>query len=57
MGADDEAYHCVFQQEDSHGIKGVKLDKASAGPHLHALAASGPQLSSAFQLRLHRIGE
>ena len=30
MGADDEAYHCVFQQEDSDGIKGVKLDRVSA---------------------------
>ena len=47
MGADDEAYHCVFQQEDSDGIKGVKLDKASAGPHLHASTGSGTQQSNA----------
>ena len=27
MGADDESYTCVFQQEDDVGIKGIKLDK------------------------------
>ena len=40
MGADDEAYHCVFQQEDSDGIKGVKLDKVSAGVD-HVTVADG----------------
>ena len=55
MGADDEAYHCVFQQEDSDGIKGVKLDRVSAGPPLQALrlmkqlAASGAYCSDASQ--------
>lgn len=27
MGSDDESYSCIFQQEDSQGNKGVKLDK------------------------------
>lgn len=27
MGSDDEAYNCIFQQEDSEGMRGVKLDK------------------------------
>ena len=27
MGSDDEAYHCISQQEDSEGLRGVKLDK------------------------------
>ncbi len=27
MGSDDESYSCIFQQEDSEGNKGVKLDK------------------------------
>ena len=49
MGADDEAYHCVFQQEDSEGIKGVKLDRVGAGPHLHAQSASGAQQSDTLK--------
>ena len=27
MGSDDESYSCIFQQEDSEGIRGVKLDR------------------------------
>ena len=29
MGSDDEAYNCIYQQEDSEGMRGVKLDKVS----------------------------
>ena len=50
MGADDEAYHCIFQQEDSDGIKGVKLDRVSAGVDHVAVADGGgcPLLASPF---------
>ena len=48
MGADDEAYHCVFQQEDSDGLKGVKLDRVSAGVDHVGVAGGGgcPLLAS-----------
>ena len=29
MGSDDEAYNCIYQQEDSEGMRGIKLDKVS----------------------------
>lgn len=36
MGGDDESYHCVFQQEDAEGIRGVKLDKVPTGAAFYA---------------------
>lgn len=27
MGSDDESFNCISQQEDSEGIRGIKLDK------------------------------
>ena len=32
MGAHDEAYSCVYQQEDDSGIVGMRLDKARPRP-------------------------
>ena len=50
MGADDEAYHCVFQQEDSDGIKGVKLDRVSAGvDHVPAADSGGCPLTGLLE--------
>ena len=34
MGAHDEAYRCVYQQEDDAGIVGMRLDKARPRPIL-----------------------
>ena len=34
MGSDDQSYNCIFQQEDSEGIRGVKLDRVSCSPSL-----------------------
>ena len=35
MGSDDESYKCISQQEDSEGIRGIKLDKVHH-THLNA---------------------
>lgn len=53
MGADDEAFRCVYQQDDDDGITGMRLDKAR--PRACACVAAFA-LARTFGCRMQHTG-